>query len=65
MNNIKAVVFDLDGTLLNTLTDLAASCNRALLQMCRPTRTEVVVRPQLIVRGSTAAAPGGAASMER
>ncbi|HJG91196.1 MAG TPA: LacI family transcriptional regulator [Brachybacterium massiliense] len=31
----------------------------------RPTRTEVVVRPQLIVRGSTAAAPGGAASMER
>ncbi|MGO1257396.1 MAG: LacI family DNA-binding transcriptional regulator, partial [Brachybacterium sp.] len=31
----------------------------------RPTRTEVVVRPQLIVRGSTAAAPGGAARMER
>lgn len=30
----------------------------------RPARTEVVVRPQLIVRGSTAAAPGGAASME-
>lgn len=31
----------------------------------RPARTEVVVRPQLIVRGSTAAAPDGAASMER
>ena len=31
----------------------------------RPARTEVVVRPQLIVRGTTAAAPGGAASMER
>src|SRR5699024_967752 len=29
----------------------------------RPARTEVVVRPQLIVRGSTAAAPAGAASM--
>src|SRR5699024_6602334 len=29
----------------------------------RPARTEVVVRPQLIVRGSTAAAPDGAASM--
>ena len=39
MSNIKAVVFDLDGTLLNTLTDLAASCNRALVQMGRPTRT--------------------------
>ncbi|MBB5831809.1 LacI family DNA-binding transcriptional regulator [Brachybacterium aquaticum] len=30
----------------------------------RPARTEVVFRPQLVVRGSTAAAPGGAASME-
>ncbi|MBQ2957977.1 MAG: HAD-IA family hydrolase [Clostridia bacterium] len=39
MSNIKAVVFDLDGTLLNTLTDLAASSNRALAQMGRPTRT--------------------------
>lgn len=29
----------------------------------RPARTEVVVRPQLIMRGSTGAAPGGAASM--
>ncbi|MEE1649372.1 LacI family DNA-binding transcriptional regulator [Brachybacterium sp. J144] len=31
----------------------------------RPARTEVVVRPQLVVRGSTAAAPGAAASMDR
>lgn len=30
----------------------------------RPARTEVVFRPQLVVRGSTAAAPDGAASME-
>ncbi|WP_114855046.1 LacI family DNA-binding transcriptional regulator [Brachybacterium sp. YJGR34] len=29
----------------------------------RPARTEVVVRPQLLVRGTTAAAPAGAASM--
>lgn len=36
MGHIKAVVFDLDGTLLNTLTDLAASCNCALRQMGRP-----------------------------
>lgn len=42
--NIKAVVFDLDGTLLNTLTDLAASCNRALQQMNLPARTEDEVR---------------------
>lgn len=44
MNHIKAVVFDLDGTLLNTLTDLAASCNRALLQMGRPARTEEEIK---------------------
>jgi len=42
--SIKAVVFDLDGTLLNTLTDLAASCNRALLQMGLPTRTTDEIR---------------------
>ncbi|MEC8271519.1 MAG: HAD hydrolase-like protein, partial [SAR324 cluster bacterium] len=28
--NFEAVVFDLDGTLLNTLDDLAASMNRVL-----------------------------------
>ncbi|MCI6588125.1 MAG: HAD family hydrolase, partial [Clostridiales bacterium] len=28
--NIKAVIWDLDGTLLNTLDDLAASVNAAL-----------------------------------
>ncbi len=39
----KAVVFDLDGTLLNTLTDLAASCNRALCEMGLPGRTEAEI----------------------
>ena len=29
-SNFEAVVFDLDGTLLNTLDDLAASMNRVL-----------------------------------
>ncbi len=42
--SIKAVVFDLDGTLLNTLTDLAASCNRTLEQMGLPTRTTEEIR---------------------
>ena len=42
--SIKAVVFDLDGTLLNTLTDLAASCNRALEQMGRPQRSTDEIR---------------------
>ena len=31
-------IFDLDGTLLDTLTDLAASCNYALQQHGMPQR---------------------------
>lgn len=30
MNGIKAVVFDLDGTLINTLEDIALACNKVL-----------------------------------
>lgn len=37
---LKAVLFDLDGTLLDTLADLAASCNWALGQMNRPLRPD-------------------------
>ena len=33
----KAVIFDLDGTLLNTLDDLADSCNYVLAQKGHPT----------------------------
>lgn len=33
----KAAIFDLDGTLLNTLTDLAVSCNHALALYGYPT----------------------------
>lgn len=42
--NIKAVVFDLDGTLLDTLHDLASSCNRALALLGRPPRAEDEIR---------------------
>lgn len=37
--NIKLVIFDLDGTLLNTLEDLANSTNFALSKFNYPTRT--------------------------
>ena len=40
----KAVIFDLDGTLLNTLGDLTAAVNHALAAHGFPTRTEAQVR---------------------
>lgn len=43
-NNIKAVIFDLDGTLLNTLEDLTDSVNAALGQFGFPTRKIEEVR---------------------
>ena len=44
MNNIRAVVFDLDGTLLNTLEDLASATNWALRHNGLPERTIDEVR---------------------
>ena len=41
---IKTVLFDLDGTLLNTLTDLSNSVNYALNSHHLPHRTELEVR---------------------
>lgn len=41
---MKAVIFDLDGTLLNTLQDLCNSTNAALTQFGYPTRTLDEVR---------------------
>ena len=44
MMRCDAVIFDLDGTLLNTLDDLAASTNRALDHFCLPERSLEEVR---------------------
>lgn len=41
---IKAVIWDLDGTLLDTLDDLAASTNAALAQHGMPARTREEIR---------------------
>ncbi len=37
MKNIKAIIFDLDGTLLDTIDDLADSCNEVLEKLGYPT----------------------------
>ncbi len=44
MKGIKAVIFDLDGTLLDTIEDLADSCNKTLEQLGMPPRTLDEVR---------------------
>ncbi len=46
----KAVVFDLDGTLTNTLTDLMNSTNHALSQMGWPVRSRTEIR-QMVGNG--------------
>ena len=44
MKKYTTIVFDLDGTLLNTLEDLTNSVNYALSQMGYPVRTLEEVR---------------------
>ncbi len=44
MPSYKAIIFDLDGTLLDTLDDLANSTNHALHEMGYPTRTREEIR---------------------
>ena len=55
--DIKAVIWDLDGTLLNTLGDLAASTNAALAQCGLPARTTDEVR-SFVGNGERAVPPG-------
>ena len=44
MMRYSVILFDLDGTILNTLDDLAASTNRALAKNGLPTRSTEEVR---------------------
>ena len=44
MNRFDVVLFDLDGTLLYTLADIAAAVNGALREMHRPERTVPEIR---------------------
>lgn len=50
LSKIDTVIFDLDGTLLNTLTDLTNSVNYALKQYQLPTHSEDAVR-QMVGNG--------------
>ena len=52
INTINTIIFDLDGTLLNTLTDLTNSLNYALEQYQLPTYSEDQVR-QMVGNGVT------------
>lgn len=53
MKNITAVLFDLDGTLIDTAPDMAAALNRLLLQENRPTLPFERVRSE-VSKGSLA-----------
>lgn len=44
MNNYKLAIFDMDGTILNTIDDLAGGVNHALAMAGLPTRTVDYVR---------------------
>lgn len=44
MSEIKAILFDLDGTLLDTLCDLAGSMNRVLARLNLPTHPQEAYR---------------------
>ena len=44
MNRIKAIIFDLDGTLIDSVTDLANSVNHTLTEVGLPTHTREEIK---------------------
>jgi phosphoglycolate phosphatase len=64
---VQAVLFDLDGTLLDTVADISSALNRALADQSLPALPQSVVRtligggvPALVARTATRLAAGGA-----
>ena len=60
----RIVGFDLDGTLVDTLGDLAAAVNHALALIDRPSLTEAAVRPMIGMRNTTRS-PGSSPRSKR
>lgn len=68
---VEAVMFDLDGTLVDSLPDIALSANRMLAEMGRPQRDMAEIRrfvgkgiPNLVTRCMTEDAQAGEAEIE-
>lgn len=68
---VEAVLFDLDGTLVDSLPDIALSANRMLAELGRPQRDEAEIRrfvgkgiPNLVTRCMTEGAQADEAEIE-
>lgn len=57
MMRYSVILFDLDGTILNTLDDLAASTNRALAKNGLPTQSTSVIPRWTWKQRATPASP--------